>query len=94
MRFATLRNARGGGRHDEVELLRRPAARHALVRAPLTALDVSLLTGTLSEEAVGELLSGERRPDISELTAICEALELPVDALLANQRVAGGDRDE
>ena len=61
---------------------------------PLTALDVSLLTGTLSEEAVGELLSGERRPDISELTAICEALELPVDALLANQRVAGGDRDE
>ena len=26
---------------------------------PLTALDVSLLTGTLSEEAVGELLSGE-----------------------------------
>lgn len=43
---------------------------------------------------MGELLSGERRPDISELTAICEALELPIDALLANQCVAGGDRDE
>ena len=60
---------------------------------PLTALDVSLLTGTATERSVEDLLSGARRPSLSEIAAIAEALELPVGTLLANQRVAGGETD-
>lgn len=60
---------------------------------PLTALDVSLLAGTLTEEAICQLLSGFRRPSLSEIAAIAEALELSAESLLANQRVAGGEED-
>lgn len=60
----------------------------------LRASDVALLTGTLAEEDVRDLLDARRLPTLTEIASISEALEAPVDVLLRHQELTRGVVDE
>lgn len=60
----------------------------------LRASDVALLTGTLTEGDVRDLLDARRLPTLAEVAAVSEALEVTIDALLSHQELTRGDGDE